>query len=79
MSIGTPSGDFQTDSIDELIERDDDSAVESVECAGFGIDEAAVVVEGLENGAGQRRVEFLKELQVDDATAITLGSKAISS
>ena len=73
------SGDFQSDSIDELIERDHDGAIEFVELGGFGIDEASVIFERLENGAGERRIEFLEELQINDADAVAIRSQAIAS
>ena len=68
------SGDFQSDSIDELIERDDDGAVKFVELAGFGIHEAAIIFERLENRAGEGRIEFLEELQINDADPVAIRS-----
>jgi hypothetical protein len=50
------SGDFQANSIDELIERSEDRAIKFVEWGGFGVHESSIVLEGLENRAGEWRV-----------------------
>ena len=73
------SGDFQTDRIDELIKREGHSAIEFVELTCFGVHEAAVIVERLENGAGKRCVEFFEKLQINDADAIAVGGQAIAA
>ena len=62
-----------------MIERDGDSAVEFVELAGFGLDEAAIFFERLEDGAGQGRVEFFEKLQINDADAVAIGSQTIAA
>ena len=68
------SSDFQADGIDELIERSEDRAIEFVELACLGVDKAAIVFERFEDGAGERRIEFLEELQIDDADAVAIRS-----
>jgi len=53
--------------------------VEFIELTGFGIREATVLFERLENGAGKRRVEFLEKFQINDTDPVAIRSQTIAA
>ena len=53
--------------------------MESVELTCFGVGKAAVLFEGFQNSAGERRIEFLEKFQIDDTDTVAVGRQAIAA